>query len=119
MKEKCAYFAFGFTTKDGRASTKDSDVECITYQLAGSMKGRNPYAEPGFQEWGLTFFLSVRFAKYSPRFEEYAQQSYDAEDFVDVDRFGQPLEDAALEEAVEKDTAIEEFVEEEELFHEL
>jgi len=92
MKEKCDYFAFGYV-KNGRPSANFKDVECITYKLAGSMKGKHPYAEPGFEEWGMTFFLHIRHAKYSPRFEEYAQQQSAAADFVEVDRFGQPLED--------------------------
>jgi len=53
------------------------------------MKGKNPYAEPGYEDWGLAFFLGIKHAKYGSKLLEYGQEARG--ETIKVDRFGQPI----------------------------
>merc|ERR1719230_141459 len=54
---------------------------------------KDPYQEGGFEEWGLTFFLNVKYVKQAKRF----RSSMEEEEYTPVDRFGRELTGDDLE----------------------
>jgi len=87
LKAKADFFAFGRLTKDGDASLLREATECLIYF------SKDIYQEAGFEEWGLTFFLNIKYVKQAKRF----RPGMEEEEYEPVDRFGRKLSDDEIE----------------------